>query len=255
LPAALLLGLAVGAKPWALLAVPVVVLLAEGSRIRTLLIIGAVAAVVFAPFFIADAGQLTTKAQGNVRTSVIFQPWQAWWFLGDHGEVVRGYDGVVKAGYRTPPGWLSGLTHPLILLVAPLLTLAFWRRRSVVRMEDALLLLALIFSLRATLDPWNVIYYVIPGLFALVTWEGVVRRRVPTLSLVVSVLAWVTFWTLPGKVSADAQSLVYLSWSVPLAAGLGLRLFAPVRFEALTARLRRPSGAGAAASASAAAAR
>ena len=238
--AAVVLGAAIGAKPWAFLAVPVLVLLAEGCRWRALLITGAAAALVVAPFAIADAGKVSATAQGNAQTSVIFQPWQLFWFLGDHGDVVRGYDGVVKPGYRTPPGWLSGVAHPLILLVAPALTLAWWRRRSAVRLEDALALLALIFTLRAMLDPWNVIYYVIPGLFALVAWEGVVLRRAPAVSLLVSVLAWLTFWTLPAHVSPDAQSIFYVAWSIPLAAGLGLRVFAPARFDALAARMRRP---------------
>jgi Glycosyltransferase family 87 len=249
--AAVVLGVAVAAKPWALLAVPVLILLAEGCRWRALGVTAAAAVVVVAPFIVADAGRATTTVQGNAHTSVIFQPWQAWWFLGHHGGIVRGYDGVVKPEYRTPPGWLSGVAHPLILLLSPLLTLAFWRRRRAVRFEDALALLALIFILRAMLDPWDVIYYVIPGLFALVTWEGVVRRRVPALSLVVSVLAWVTFWKLPPLVSPDAQSLFYLAWTVPVAAGLALRVFAPARFAALAGRLPRTASGGAPASASA----
>ena len=248
--AAVVLGVAVGAKPWALLAVPVLILLAEGCRFRALVVTGAAAALVVAPFVIADAGQVTATAQGNARTSVIFQPWQVWWFLGQHGEVVRGVDGVVKEGYRSPPGgWLSAIAHPLILVMSPVVVLAWWRRRAAVRLEDALALLALIFTLRAMFDPWDVIYYVIPGLFALVTWEGAVRRRVPALSLLVSVLAWVTFWKLPVYVSPDVQSLVYLGWSIPVAAGLALRVFAPARFEALAARVARAAGGARTASA------
>jgi hypothetical protein len=208
------------------------------------LVTGAVATLVVAPFVIADAGNVTTTAQGNARTSVIFQPWQVWWFFGHHGDLIRGYDGLAKPGYRTPPGWISGMTHPLIVLMAPALTLMWWRRRAVVRLEDALALLALIFTLRAMLDPWDVVYYVIPGLFALVTWEGLVLRRVPALSLLISVLAYATFWKLPPVISPDAQALVYLAWTLPLAAGLGLRVFAPARFDALAARVKRPAAAG-----------
>jgi hypothetical protein len=232
--AALLLGVAVGAKPWALLAVPVLILLAEGCRWRVLLVTGAAAALVVAPFALADAGKVSATAEGSARTADIFQPWQLWWFLGDHGDVVRGIDGTAKEGYRSSPGgWLSAIARPLILLMAPLLTLAFWRRRRLVRLEDVLALLALIFFARALLDPWNVIYYALPGVFALVAWEGVVRRRAPVVSLVVSVLTWASFWTLPDHLSPDGQALFYLAWSVPLVVGLGARVFAPARFEAL----------------------
>ena len=36
--------------------------------------------------------------------ATIFQPWQLWWFLGSHGHTVVGGFGVLKPGYRTPPG-------------------------------------------------------------------------------------------------------------------------------------------------------
>ena len=104
---------------------------------------------------------------GAVHTNEIFQPWQVWWFLGGTGEVIRGADGVVKEGYRAAPGWLSPISHPLIVAVALPLSLLAWRRRS-----DPLLLLALLFVLRCVLDPWNTAYYVLPAIIALVTWEA-----------------------------------------------------------------------------------
>ena len=47
------------------------------------------------------------------------------------------------------------------------------------------------------------------------------------LALSSTVLAWVSFQWLPEHVSADAQAALFLAWSLPLAAVLGLWLYAP----------------------------
>ena len=61
----------------------------------------------------------------------IFQPWQIWWFLGSHGHLVTGLNGNVKAGYRTPPGWVESLGHPLIVAIMPPLTLLYAGMRGI----------------------------------------------------------------------------------------------------------------------------
>ena len=49
------------------------------------------------------------------------------------------------------------------------------------------------------------------------------------LALVSTVLVWISFQWLPLHVSADAQAAVFLAWSLPLAAWLGVRLLVPWR--------------------------
>ena len=237
--AAVLVGLAVAAKPWAVLAVPAVVALAEDRRVRTLVVAGAVAAAVMAPVAALNHDRFIQSNQAVAQTSQIFQPWQAWWFAGRHGEVVRGLDGQVKPGYRAAPKWLSGLSRPLVVLAAIALTVLWWRRSSDRRL-DALLLLALAFLVRCLLDPWDNVYYAVPLLLCLTAWEGLARREPPVVSLGTTALLWVTFEELPELASADLQSLAYLAWSVPLAAWLALRALAPqalVRASSAVARL------------------
>lgn len=236
--AAVLVGLAVAGKPWAVLAVPAVVALADGRRVRTVLITGAVAAAVMAPMAALNHDRFVESNQALTQTSQIFQPWQAWWFAGRHGREVRGIDGQVKPGYRAAPAWIARVTRPVVVLAA--LTLSFlWWRRSGDRRMDALLLLALVFLLRCLLDPWNNVYYAVPFLLCLGTWEGLVRREPPVLALAATVLTWLTFQELPGVASADLQSLAYLAWSVPLAACLALRAFAPGAIERASSGRRR----------------
>ena len=53
--------------------------------------------------------------------------------------------------------------------------------------EQLLLLLALLLLLRCVLDPWNVVYYELPFLLALLCWEALCRpERPPVLALAAS---------------------------------------------------------------------
>ncbi len=218
--AGVLLGLAMANKAWALLAVGPVLLALQSDRRRAVAIAGAIAAAFVVPVLLASPVAAPTGAA--VQTGEIFQPWQVWWFLGSTGEVVRGADGVVKEGYRAAPGWLSPISHPLIVAVALPLSLLAWRRRS-----DPLALLALLFVLRCVLDPWNTAYYALPAVIALVAWEATRTERPPVFALALTLATWATWeWLLP-VAAPDVEALVYLAWSLPFAGLLAWRLYAP----------------------------
>ncbi len=218
--AGVLLGLAVANKAWALLAVGPVLLALQADRRRALAIAGAIAVAFMAPLFLASSSSGHPGAAAG--TGEIFQPWQVWWFLGSTGEVIRGSDGLIKEGYRAGPGWLSPISHPLIVAVALPLSLLAWRRRS-----DPLLLLALLFVLRCALDPWNTDYYALPAIIALVAWEATSFDRQPLLALSMTMATWATWeWVVP-TATADGEALFYLAWTLPLIAFLGWRLYAP----------------------------
>src|SRR3954447_19953727 len=193
--AGVLLGLAIATKAWALVAVAPVVLAVPGRAWRTLAIAAVVTAVVMAPLAAAHPQQFAAKSGGMATTGPIFQPWQAWWFLGETGHVVRGTNGDVKRHYRVPPAWINRVTHPLIILLAPLLAGLLWivRRSRRLSRTDALLFLALLLQLRCLLDTWNNVYYAVPFLLALVSWEALARRRPPVFSLLSTVVLWVLF--------------------------------------------------------------
>jgi hypothetical protein len=247
-----LLGVAIATKSWAILALaPVLVPLPRG-RWRALLLAGTLAALVLAPFAIAHqvhsaGGAASAVAVGS---GPIFEPAQAWWFVGHHA-VVRGANGHVKPGYRAQPTWLSAIAHPLIVLLAVPISL-LWIRRRRGRALDPLGLLALLLLLRCALDPWNNLYYTVPLIFALTVWETLTRRDAPVLALVTAVLGWVTFRELPGHVSPDAQSTVYLAWAVPVGMAIVARAFAAAprvrggkhAWPALSLRRSAPSETG-----------
>ena len=239
--AAILLGLAIATKAWAVLAIGPVLLALPARRALALAIAGAVAVAVLAP--IALAGAHGTLVTGSSTTGQIFQPWQLFWWLGDAGHVVIGGNGLPKpAGYRVPPEWLSPLTHPLIVgLVVPLSLLWARVRGAAPRIdgEQVLALLALLLLLRCVLDPWNTIYYELPFLLALLAWEALQRpERPPVAALAATVLVWLTFQWAPGWLSPDS-AIAAVPRLVAAAAPPGSRASASRARRARAPRLAR----------------
>jgi Glycosyltransferase family 87 len=222
LAAGVMLGLAIANKPWAVLAVvPVLAILGEG-RFKLLATAATTTTILMLPLALAGGVVEDTVAVART-TSAIFQPWQVWWFLGEHGHVVVGTLGV-KPGYRVGPEWLTGVAHPLVVLVPVAASLALVPRLRRDPWHDGLLLLAFALLLRCMLDPWNVSYYALPFLLALVGWEIHAERRPPVLSLAATLLCWITLVSLPSVAHPDVQAAAYLAWSIPLAALMAVRL-------------------------------
>jgi hypothetical protein len=233
--AGLLLGVAIANKEWALLAVgPVLLTLPAKRRLRCLASAGAIAAAVLLPLALFASGGFAASAGAAASTSsTIFQPWQIWWFFGYHGPPVHGLFGMPLIDYRTGPAWAGVISHPLIVAVGFVLAGALWLRRrqsaAGVSERDALLLLALVLLLRCLLDTWNTGYYMLPCMLALLAWEvSGASRRPPVLTLMGVVLPWICLHELSAHGgNPDLQAVLFLAWTVPLAAALSLRLFAP----------------------------
>jgi Glycosyltransferase family 87 len=249
--AGVLLGLAVANKPWAVLAVvPVMLMLPAGRRVALATAAGVAGLVLVPMLLLSDLATTSTVAVAHAG-GVIFQPWELWWFLGEHGHRVMGVYGE-HVGYRTPPTRVTQISHPLVVLVPVVLALAVARRRPALGAADGLALLALCLHLRCLLDTWNTSYYALPTVLALAAWE-VHRRRAPLVTLSVTLLAWVSFELLPKVATPDVQGAAYLAWSVPLACGLAVSLLWPAAWGRLAerasagARRQLPSLAGAAA--------
>jgi hypothetical protein len=246
--AAVLLGMAIPNKEWAVLAVGPMLVALERGRVRAFLITGAVAALLLGPFIVApvlltaSSGSAANSAANSISTGAIFQPWQIWWFLGSHGHVVRGLFGEIKPGFRTPPGWIESICHPLIVaIMVPLTGLyAAVRRRQSSRVPNApLLLLALLLALRCVLDPWDVSYYALPFLLTLLAWETLSFTRVPVLSLLAALAAVVIFdqvSDLPLNVSADVAAFIFAVVSVPSVIAMSAALYAPGLVRRLVSR-------------------
>ena len=221
--AGLLLGLAMANKPWAVLALAPALLVLPERRMVALSVGGLVAAAVMAPMLLVGGSAITAVSNSATQTGDIFQPWQVWWFFGDHGEVVRGLVGE-KPGYRAAPGWVGTVTRPLVVLVPLAVCLMLARQMRARPWHDGLLLLALVLLLRCLLDPWNVVYYELPFLLALLAWEIHARPGWPLLSLFATALSWFTLERLSEIASPDLQAVAFLAWGVPLAVVMTVHL-------------------------------
>jgi 4-amino-4-deoxy-L-arabinose transferase-like glycosyltransferase len=228
LAAGILLGLAIANKETAVLALgPVLAVLPARRRRACLAATVCSAGAILAPLVLVSSGGFVANTRGVASTaSTIFQPWQVWWFFGQHGHIVHGLFGSPKPGYRTGPPWTATISHPLILGVGALIAVAVLLRSrkrertggQPLSLSQGLLALSLVLLLRCLLDTWDTAYYPLPFLLALLAWEVESdSSRPPLLALCGSVLVWASFQWLPLHVSADTQSALFLAWTVPLA--------------------------------------
>jgi hypothetical protein len=231
--AGVLIGTAMANKPWAVLAFLPVVLALDHGRLKTLLVAGAIGIAVEAPLLLAGGHSIGAAAAAAHHVGTIFQPSQLWWFLGAHGHHIHGVI-ADHPGFRFPPAWIETVAHPIVILAGLVLSGLWWRlRRRGADRADALGLLALVLLARCALDPWNVIYYELPFVIALLAWE-VELGRTPFASLTASIVIWATFEPTVGQFSADVRSVMFLVWGLPTLAAIGLRVYSPRRFAALT---------------------
>jgi hypothetical protein len=146
-----------------------------------------------------------------------------WWPFGvpaDAAFIAGGH------GTRMAPAWLMPITHPLIVALSIPLAALWWARagRGARRRDDAFALLALLFVERCALDPWNLAYYHLPLVLALLAWEVYRGRGLPVLALGVTVATWLSFVTYDAH-TGNGPFLLYLAWILPLAGWLGWTLY------------------------------
>jgi hypothetical protein len=224
--AAVLLAVAVVAKPTAVLALLPAALALPRPKLRALAIPVAAAAAVYGGLhFARPAGAHTGLAAG-----AFFHPWQVWWPLGvpsDPAWEAAGHGAI------TSPAWLAPIPHPLIAALAlPFSALWWWRAGAGRPREDALALFALLALERCALDPWDMGYYHLPLVLALLAWETE-RRRLPFITLAVTAAIWLTFKTFELRTGLLPMAM-YLAWTLPLAAMLARTLYArPAREKSL----------------------
>ena len=235
--AAVALGLAIANKQWALLAIGPVVVALPAHRLRALAIAAFVALALLAPIMVSSASVTNGKNRLIVAdTGGIFHPWQLFWFFGARGHWLPAMAGSIPHGFRLAPAWIGGRAHMLIVWLGLPLTLLALRRRT--RPADALLLLALLMLMRCWLDPWDLVYYPLPFIVALLAWETTVARRLPLGAAAATAATWLIFWYLPSHIGVDAQALSFL---VPATMTLALLAAVVYRLAPLRSAARKPS--------------
>ena len=248
LVAGLMLGAAVATKQWAALAaIPVLIAAPAGTRVRVALTCAALAAALTLPMLAADPDRFHA-AQNNVSLESSYTntvtATNLWWSFASesYGEGIDIYGHTKQIAQFSLPNDVGRSLHMGVIGVAILLSLLYARRRAGRegwRPDDVLQLLALLFLLRCMLDPLTFSYHHTPFLVALISFEAL-RRRVPVLSAyTIGALLLMNEVVVPSG-DAGLINAFYLAWTIPLAAFMGLSLFAPERLEARLVRLGSP---------------
>lgn len=229
--AGLLIGLGIVLKQWPILACLPAMAVAPRRPWRVLAVAAPVAAsMLFLPLLLRGGGGVA----GGLQTAAgdIWRAHQLFWPLG----IDNPDPGALRP--KLPPEWFLSLPRLLIVGLSVPLTALWWRHRrnGGGHPDDVLLLLALLFMGRCLFEPWNNVYYHLPFLLTLATWEVVRRRAAPVLTLFATGMTWFSFhtWFEFVDVYSDATYVMYMSWTLPLAFVL-LRalLFPGLRLPAL----------------------
>ena len=217
---AILLGLAVASKQWALLALPIALAATpREQRIRLSALCGCAAVALFAPLALSNTGHFVAANKSLASAALFFRPQQIWWTL--HLDYLHHLGGTFYE--RAPIALVARYSRPLTVLSAILLGAAYWLRRRQLQPSDAMLVLALAMLLRGMLDPWDEIYYQLPFLVSLGAWEVCSGRRAPLFTLAASVLVWLSVEPVNFAYSGDITSLFYVLWALPAGVLMGWR--------------------------------
>jgi hypothetical protein len=229
LPAAVLLGLALATKQWAVIAVLPVLAAAPVRRVRLFAVAAGLALLLTVPLMLGNPGSFSGATEQAAWAGERVHPFNAVWPLAPpEDRVISIGDGDSLITVKVLPSWLAGLMHPLIVLLAAPLTALWWtsRRRFP---DDVLALLALLFLLRCLLDPVNNAYYHVPFLLSLVAWEGLTRRGAPVVSLLCGAAIYYAIYKAGWVEDIAARNALYLLATLPAGVWLAARLYLPSR--------------------------
>lgn len=172
---AALLGLAIGTKPWAVLAAPCVLLVTPGGRRAVTVAASAVAAPAVALLPVADPPAFRT-AEHVIGAQMVATFPSLWWTIT--------WPPVHQLPFSLSRSEIAGLVVPFALGGI----WAYGRRLGGGRPApvDGLALLTLLELLRCLVDPAPDYYYFVPVVVTLAAWEAGTLRRPPVLAAAVS---------------------------------------------------------------------
>jgi hypothetical protein len=194
--AAILLGLAIASKQWAVIAILPVLMALPARRVRMGLVAVAIFLVLTLPGFLASPSSFREVHDKAASTGRVVTPWSIWYPAADvKTEEYRVDSTTLTAQVHEAPPLIGSLAHPLIVLLALGLPLALTLRRRGFGLSgpDAMALLALLALLRCALDPVDNLYYHLPLLLALFGWDALAPRGLPVRGLGGAALA-LFFW-------------------------------------------------------------
>lgn len=224
---ALLLGLALGSKQWAVMAILPVLFVLPQRRLQVALGAAAVAAALMLPSVIAAPGSVFEVQQQAASTGHRVTPWSAWYPLASSRTAIYEVgDERLEDEIDEAPALVGSLSHPLILLLVLALPFALAMRRGLpLSPSDAFALLALLALLRCAFDPVDNLYYHEPLLLALIGWDAFESRGLPLRGLAAAGVAFLFYESWHHLSDPAGFNAGYLAAAALLAAWLTSSLF------------------------------
>ena len=232
LRAALLLGLAIASKQWAVIAVLPALMALPEARLRAVALAVGIAALLFLPAVVASPDSFIGVQSQAAGTGQVVTPWSAWYPAATSETEVYVIDGrKLVAEVENAPSLADPLSHPLIVLLALAVPLAVGLRRGLpLTASDAFALLALLALMRCVLDPVDNLYYHEPLLLALIGWDAFSSRGLPLRAIAGTGIA-LLFWRAWHELSDPATfNAIYLAFALALGCALCSSLFRPFRW-------------------------
>lgn len=183
---AVLLGLAIASKQWALVAVLPALMALPSPRLKAGLGAMAIAAVCILPKFAASPATFTRNQGDAAQTPSYVTPLNVWYPLAtETTEKYRVGSIELVANVHHAPEFARTFAHPLVILlgIALPVLLALRRRTWGLTGADAMALFALLALLRCALDPVDNLYYHFPLLLALIGWDALAAKGLPVRAL------------------------------------------------------------------------
>lgn len=238
--AALLLGLAIASKQWAVIAILPVLMALPSRRIRVALAAAGISLALVVPAFLADPGGfLATQRSLAIETQYV-GPWNVWFPTASATTHAVAETNMTIDTYHAS-GFVAGFSHPLIVMGAILVPLAIALRRRSFGLSgaEAMALLALLALLRCALDPVNNLYYHAPLLLALAGWDALAPRGLPVRVLTGAVAFELLSRWQQQPFDLHEFNAAYLALAAATAAAIAIALLRP------NPRARSPLAAGA----------
>jgi hypothetical protein len=230
--AAVLGGLAVASKQWALLIVCPVLLTLERERIRAGVVMLSTAAASTLPMVVANFASFR-HAVAYISTPQPVATLFSWLYPLSRTHTIRfslifGHAHVLTV--RSDHGIETAFSHPLIIVLGFAVPLLVWYRRGRhLSAEDVVLSAAVVFLLRCTLDPGSWPYYHFPLLLALVALDATAGRRLPLAGLTGVAGAFIVLDRFPTYFGDGAANLAYTVTTLLALALLVRELRSPAR--------------------------
>jgi hypothetical protein len=219
--AAVLLGLAIGTKQWALIAVLPVLMALPDRRMATGTIAGGLAVLLTVAAPLTDPSAFARAAHTEGLTHWV-NDYSLWWPLSSPFHLSSG---ALAPARLLPFGFNRSTATMVALLVAlPLCALSWIRARRQGGTFDPLALLALLGMLRCACDSTTLEYYYLAALIPLAAWEAVGLERLP----VMTALAATAVALISGDALHDSPVLLSaasISWTLILCGYLASRAF------------------------------